>query len=82
MVLFERRNREITDDCDLVVFGLLAGLGLEDDVVEPNRRTVRIRWHCESLCLHFLCCPLAEVFAARLPQVAIVADFCILLSLI
>lgn len=48
VVLFVWRNGEISNDCDFIVFGLLVGLGLEDDVVESKRRTVRIRRHGES----------------------------------
>lgn len=82
MVLLERRDREIADDCDLIVFGLLIDFGLEDDVVKPYCRAMRIRWHCESCSLYFFCCPLAEVSVAGLPQITIVVDGCILFPLI
>lgn len=82
MVLLERRDREIADDCDLIGFGLLISLGFKDDVVEPYCRTMRICWHCESCGLHLLCCPLAEMSVAGLPQITIVGDGCIFFSLI
>lgn len=62
VVFFVGRDGEIADDCDLVVFHLLAGIGFEDDMVESMSRTVRIGGHGESCCSHLLCCPFAEMF--------------------
>lgn len=82
VVFLKRRDREISDDCDIIVFGLLIVLGFEDDVVKSNGRTVRVGWHCESFIFQSLCCPLAEVPVAGLPQVDILADCCIFFCLI